>query len=56
MGKCWAQFLDRELFFTLKEAQILTERWRWHYNRSVRTGVSGASYRLRKPSSLRAEG
>ena len=31
-GKMRAQFLDGELFYTLKEAQILTERWRWHYN------------------------
>ena len=27
-----AQFLNGELFYTLKEAQILTERWRIHYN------------------------
>ena len=27
-----AQFLDGELFYTLKEAQIMTERWRRHYN------------------------
>ena len=26
------QFLNGELFYTLKEAQILTERWRSHYN------------------------
>jgi transposase InsO family protein len=26
------QFLDGELFYTLKEAQIMTERWRRHYN------------------------
>lgn len=31
-GKMRAQFLDGELFYTLKEAQILTERWRIHYN------------------------
>ena len=28
----WAQFLNGELLHTLKEAQILTERWRIHYN------------------------
>ena len=28
----WAQFLNGELFYTLKEAQILTIRWRIHYN------------------------
>ena len=27
-----AQFLTGEVFYTLKEAQILTERWRTHYN------------------------
>jgi transposase InsO family protein len=27
-----AQFLNGELFYTLKEAQILPERWRTHYN------------------------
>ena len=26
------QFLNGELFYTLKEAQIMTERWRIHYN------------------------
>ena len=26
------QFLTGELFYTLKEPQILTERWRRHYN------------------------
>ena len=27
-----AQFLNGVLFYTLKEAQIMTERWRSHYN------------------------
>ena len=31
-GKMRAQFLSGELFYTLKEAQILTERWRIHDN------------------------
>lgn len=26
------EFLDGEIFYTLKEVQVLTERWRWHYN------------------------
>ena len=26
------QFLNGELFYTLKEAQIMTKRWRRHYN------------------------
>lgn len=32
-GKMREQFLNSELFYTLKEAQILTERWRQTYNR-----------------------
>ena len=31
-AKMRAQFLNGELFYTLKEAQILMERWRVHYN------------------------
>lgn len=31
-GKMRYQFLDGELFYTLKEAQIMIERWRVHYN------------------------
>jgi transposase InsO family protein len=31
-GKMRTQFLKGELFDTLKEAQIMTERWRTHYN------------------------
>ena len=31
-GKMRTQFLNGELFYTLKEAQILTERWRIHCN------------------------
>ena len=31
-GKLRSQFLNGEIFYTLKEAQILIERWRRHYN------------------------
>ena len=31
-GKMREEFLNGELFYTLKEAQIMTERWRRHYN------------------------
>jgi len=31
-GKMRDQFLNGELFYTPKEAQIMTERWRKHYN------------------------
>ena len=32
-GKLRDELLDREIFFTLTEAQILIERWRRQYNR-----------------------
>jgi len=31
-GKMRDQFLNGELFYTLKEAEVMTERWRVHYN------------------------
>jgi len=31
-GKFRDQFLNGEIFYTLKEAAILIERWRYHYN------------------------
>lgn len=31
-GKMREQFLNGELFYTLQEARIMTERWRRHYN------------------------
>ena len=31
-GKMWDQLLNGELFYTLKEAQVIIERWRIHYN------------------------
>ncbi len=31
-GKMRYQFLDGEIFYTLKEAQVMTEKWRVHYN------------------------
>ncbi len=32
-GKLRDELLNGEIFFTLKEAQVLIERWRQHYNR-----------------------
>ena len=32
-GKLRDELLDREIFYTLGEAKVLTARWRWHYNR-----------------------
>jgi len=31
-GKLRDELLDGEIFYTLKEAQVLIERWRWEYN------------------------
>jgi transposase InsO family protein len=31
-GKMRFEFLNDEIFYTLKEAQVLIERWRRHYN------------------------
>ena len=31
-GKSRDEFLDRELFYTLEEARVLTEMWRQDYN------------------------
>ena len=32
-GKLRDELLDREVFYTLEEVQVLTERWRQEYNR-----------------------
>lgn len=32
-GKLRNERLNGEIFYTLKEAQVITEQWRWHYNR-----------------------
>jgi transposase InsO family protein len=32
-GKLRDELLDREIFYTLREAKVLVERWRRHYNR-----------------------
>jgi transposase InsO family protein len=31
-GRLRDEFLNGEMFYTLREAQILVERWRRHYN------------------------
>lgn len=31
-GKFRREFLSRETFYTLEEAPVLAEKWRWHYN------------------------
>lgn len=32
-GKLRNELLDGEIFYTLREAQVIVEQWRWHYNR-----------------------
>ena len=32
-GKLRNELLDGEIFYTLREAQVIIEQWRWHYNR-----------------------
>jgi transposase InsO family protein len=49
-GKLRDELLDREIFYTLKEAQILVERWRRHYN-GVRPH-SSLGYRPPAPETL----
>ena len=45
-GKLRDELLNGEIFYSLKEAQILIEQWRRHYN-EVRPH-SSPSYRIRK--------
>ena len=49
-GKLRDELLQRELFFTLREAEVLVERWRQHYNR-VRPH-SALGYRPPAPETL----
>ena len=49
-GKLRDELLDREIFYTLAEAQVLIERWRQHYN-GVRPH-SSLGYRPPAPESI----
>lgn len=31
-GKLRNELLDGEIFYTLRESQVIIEQWRWHYN------------------------
>ena len=44
--------MNGELFYTLKEAQIMTDRWRTHYNTVCPHSSLGASDPLPKRSSF----
>jgi transposase InsO family protein len=45
------EFLNGEIFYSLKEAQVLTERWRVHYN--TRRPHSSLGYRPPAPVTIR---
>ena len=50
IGKLRDELLDREIFYTLKQARVLIERWRQQYNR-VRPH-SSLGYRPPAPKAL----
>lgn len=50
-GKLKDELLDREIFYTLREAQVLIEQWRRHYN-TVRPH-SSLGYRPPAPQTMR---
>jgi len=50
-GKLRDELLNREIFYTLKEAQILIERWRQEYN-TIRPH-SALGYRPPAPEAIR---
>ena len=52
-GKLRDELLDGEIFYTLKEAQILIERWRVHYN-TVRPH-SSLNYRSPAPQTIQSK-
>jgi len=60
-GKLRDELLDGEIFYTLKEAKVLVERWRQHYNR-VRPHSSlgylppAPDARMLSPATLRSAG
>ena len=58
------ELLNGEIFYTLKEAQILIEGWRRHYNAVQRLGSLGyrpparkrSSHQIGRPAPLRSAG
>jgi transposase InsO family protein len=52
-GKLRDELLDREIFYTLREAKVLIERWRVHYNTA--RPHSSLGYRPPAPASIAAE-
>lgn len=52
-GKLRETLPDRELFYTLLEAQVIVEPWRWHCNQA--RPHSELAYRLPAPATGLAE-
>ena len=52
-GKLRDELLDREIFYTLLEAKILVERWRYHYN--TERPHSALGYRPPAPEAIEIE-
>ena len=44
------ELLDGEIFYSLREAQVVIESWRRHYNRCARTPRSATARRHRRCS------
>ena len=49
-GKLRDEFLNTEVFYTLKEARVLIEQWRWYYN-TIRP-QSALRYRPPAPAAI----
>jgi len=49
-GRLRDELLTGEIFYTLKEAQVVIEHWRWHYN--ARRPHSALGYRPPAPEVL----
>ena len=47
-GKLRDELLNGEIFYTLKEAKVLIERWRQHYTAYDRTARWAIGHRRRK--------
>ena len=53
-GKLRDELLNRELFYTLKEAKIMIERWRVHYN--TKRPHTSLGYRPPAPEAIQIPG
>lgn len=51
IGKMRDELLNREIFYTLNEARVLIEDWRWHYN--TKRPHSSLGYRPPAPETIK---